>query len=339
MANIDALLQSQETSLLAKIKKYREVAREMKKHLDRHPNDWGQYQSVFNQEINAIFRELMLFEQDRLANGDEASVYKLRRMFVNRLRPEFVYGEHIRWSLEKPYGYAGDYKIIDDMYRNDPQTTGFDRLFDNYAQMSPAANAIRNRKQDIKKFISTVFKSRKERSFKIMDLASGPCRDMKELLDEMAPVSGDIAIDCFDQDQGAIDYAKNLLGRYSSSVTFYRENAVRIAFKKEMPKEKYDLIFSLGLFDYLDDRIAQRLVAALKKLLKENGVLFVANFGEKHQNPSFYFLEWVGEWQLVYRSLDAFKKIFIPAGFSEKNLITESEQQGIIHYVIARNAG
>ncbi len=339
MVDIDALLKSQETSLLAKIKKYRIVSRGIKKHLDQHPNDWGRYQSVFNQEINAIFRNLMIFEQERLANGDEASVYKLRRMFVNRLRPEFLYGEHIRWSLEKPYGYAGDYKIIDDMYRNDPKTIGFDRLFDNYSQMSPAANAIRNRKRDIKKFISTVFKSHKEKPLKIMNLASGPCRDVKELLDEIAPAAGDIAIDCFDQDQGAIDYAKDLLGEHSQIVTFYRENAVRIAFKKEAPKAQYDLIFSLGLFDYLDERIACRLVAALRQSLKKGGRLFIANFGEKYQNPSFYFLEWVGEWRLIYRSIEAFKKIFLLAGFSDKDLKIESEQQGIIHYVVAKNSG
>jgi len=338
MSNIDDLLKKQETSLLAKIKKYRDVAREMKKHLDLNPNDWGRYQSVFNQEINAIFRDLMLFEQDRLANGDEASVYKLKRMFVNRLRSEFLHGEHIRRSLEKPCGYAGDYKIIDDMYRNAPQTLGFDRLFDNYSQMSPAANAIRNRKEDIKKFISTFFKSRSARPLKIMDLASGPCRDVKESLDEIAPAAGDIEIDCFDQDQSAIDYAKNLLGKHSGIVTFHQENAVRMAFRKGEPREKYDLIFSLGLFDYLDDRIAQRLVAALKKLLKKDGVLFVANFGEKYQNPSFYFLEWVGEWQLIYRSIDDFKKIFPLAGFSSENLKVESEQQGIIHYVLAKNS-
>lgn len=339
MVNIEDLLKSQEMSLLAKIKKYREVAREIKKHLNFHPNDWGRYQSVFNQEINAIFRDLMLFEQERLANGDEASVYKLKRMFINKLRPEFLYGEHIRWSLEKPYGYAGDYKIIDDIYRNDPQTVGFDRLFDNYSQMSPAANAIRNRKQDVKKFISAVFKSRKERCIKIMDLASGPCRDVKEFLEDLSPAPGDIAIDCFDQDQGAIDYAKNLLGNYCKVVNFFRENAVRIAFKKEAPREQYDLIFSLGLFDYLDERIAQRLVTALRGFLKKDGVLFVANFGEKYQNPSFYFLEWVGEWQLIYRSIETFKKIFLPAGFSDTDLKVESEQQGIIHYVIARNTG
>ena len=339
MIKMDELLRAQEKSLLGKIKTYKAVAQELKQHLEKKPDDWGRYQSVFNQEINAIFRGLMLFEQDCLAKGDEASVYKLRRMFVSRLRSEFLYGEHIRWSLEKPYGYAGDYKIIDDMYRNDPRTSGFDRLFDNYSQMSPAANAIRNRKQDIKRFIRALSVSNKKKPLKIMDLASGPCRDVKELLEEIAPVPGDIEIDCFDQDERAIEYAKKLLGPLAKMVAFHQENAVRMAFKKETQREEYDLIFSLGLFDYLDDRIAQRLVAALKRHLKKDGQLFIANFSEKYQNPSFYFLEWVGEWQLIYRSIEDFKKIFLAAGFSDQDLKVESEQQGIIHYIVARNPG
>ncbi len=336
MTKIDTLLKNQETSLRKRIKKYREVAREIKTHLDANPNDWGKYQSLFNQEINAIFRALMLFEQERLAKGDEASVYKLKRIFVNHLRADFLHGEHICWSLKKPYGYAGDFKIIDDIYRNDPKTTGFARLFDNYSQMSAAAFAIRNRKEDIKKFIGSLVKTNEGKTLKIMDLASGPCRDISEMLEEIPAGHRNLFIDCYDQDENAIEYAKNILGNNLKFVNFHKENAVRIAFKKAIPKERYDMIFSLGLFDYLDERLAQRLIDALKGLLKPNGLLFIANFGEKYQNPSFYFLEWVGEWQLIYRSEDEFKRIFLAAGFNKENLRTEFEQQGIIQYVIAQ---
>jgi len=336
MAKIDSLLKTQEASLRKKIKKYREVAKELKAHLDAHPSDWGKYQSIFNQEINAIFRDLMVFEQERLAKGDEASVYKLKRIFVNHLRADFLYGEHICWSLNKPYGYAGDFKIIDDIYRNDPKTDGFARLFDNYSQMSAAAFAIRNRKEDIKKFIGSLVKANNGKALKIMDLASGPCRDINEMLEEIPPTQRNLSIDCYDQDEKAIEYAKNLLGKNLKFVSFYKENAVRIAFRKVIPSQQYDLIFSLGLFDYLDERLAQRLIGALKGLLKPNGVLFVANFGEKYQNPSFYFLEWVGEWQLIYRSEEEFRNIFLAAGFDKENLRTEFEQQGIIQYVIAQ---
>ncbi|MFH0985265.1 MAG: class I SAM-dependent methyltransferase [Candidatus Omnitrophota bacterium] len=337
MTKINSLLKSQEASLRKRIKKYREVAAELKAHLDAHPSDWGKYQSVFNQEINAIFRDLMVFEQERLSKNDEVSVYKLKRIFINHLRADFLHGEHICWSLKKPYGYAGDFKIIDDIYRNDPRTEGFARLFDNYAQMSAAAFAIRNRKEDIKKFIGSLIKSNNGKAIKIMDLASGPCRDINEMLEEIPSDQRNLSIDCYDQDENAIEYAKTLLGSNLKFVNFYKENAVRIAFKKSIPNERYDLIFSLGLFDYLDERLAQRLIRALKELLKPNGVLFIANFGEKQQNPSFYFLEWVGEWQLIYRSEEEFRKIFLEAGFDEKNLRTIFEQQGIIQYVVAQN--
>ena len=59
----------------------------------------------------------------------------------------------VLWSLRKPFGYAGDFKIIDDLYRNYPTTVGFDRLFDNYTQMSAIAVAVRNRKEDFKRMI------------------------------------------------------------------------------------------------------------------------------------------------------------------------------------------
>ena len=60
----------------------------------------------------------------------------------------FVRGTLIDWSLRKPFGYAGDFKIINDIYENNPDTVGFDRLFDNYFQMSAISIAVRNRKDD-----------------------------------------------------------------------------------------------------------------------------------------------------------------------------------------------
>ena len=88
------------------------------------------------------------------------------------------------------------------------------------------------------------------------------------MLDEIPSDQRNLSIDCYDQDENAIEYAKTLLGNNLKFVNFYKENAVRIAFKKVVPNERYDLIFSLGLFDYLDERLAQRLIGSLKELLK-----------------------------------------------------------------------
>lgn len=340
MLKIDTLLREKEVSLLKKIKKYREVAQEIKTFLDKHPHEWGRFQSEFNQEVNGIFREIMDFEKERLSKGDEESVYKLKRLFMNRLRKDFLHGEYIRWSLEKPYGYAGDFRIIDMIYLNQPKTAGFDRLYDNYFQNSAASVATRNRKEDFKRIIKQfVTNSGKESSIQIMDLASGPCRDLKEIWEENRPIFVKAVFDCYDSDEQAIAHAKSLMAGFEN-VNYFKQNVVRLALLRNIEKvfhKKYDLIFSTGLFDYLDERIAVRLISNLKQILLPSGVVVISNYTEKYGNPSLHFMECVGDWNLIYRTKEEFLKIFIDSGFTSSNLNLEYEQQGIMQYCFAQN--
>ena len=48
-------------------------------------------------------------------------------------------------------------------------------------------------------------------------------------------------------------------------------------------------------------------------------------------------MEWVGDWNLVYRNEEEFKKLFIDSGFKEENLKIQYEQQGIMQYMVATN--
>lgn len=342
MIKIDDLFKAQEKSLLGKIKTYKSVAREIKQFLEKSPNDWGRFQSDFNGELNGIFKEIMIFERQQFAKDNEGSVYKLKNLFVSRLRKEFLHGDYVVWSLNKPYGYAGDFKIIDDIYRNDPQTLGFGRLFDNYFQAATISVAVRNRKEDFKKIILSAVKTRNSPEIKIMDLASGPCRELQELLKGELKDCPGVTFDCYDQDENAWNYAKNLLREDASRVNFVKENVVRIALRKNIEEQipqKYDLIYSTGLFDYLDKRIAIRLVENLRKMLKPDGVLAISDVREKYKNPSVHFMEWVGDWNLVYRPDEEFRRIFIDAGFSEKALSFGADQQGVLQYIIGTRTG
>ncbi len=342
MLKMDDLFKAQEKSLLGKIKTYKAVAREIKQYLDKNPNEWGRFQSDFNGELNVIFREIMVFEKQELSKGNEDSVYKLKSLFTSRLQKEFLHGDYVVRSLNKPYGYAGDFKIIDDIYRNDPQTQGFGRLFDNYYQAAAISVAVRNRKEDFKKIILSTVKARHAKEIKIMDLASGPCRELQELLRGDLKDSPNVTFDCYDQDENAWNYAKGLLQEDVKRVKFVKENVVRIALRKnieEQMPQKYDLIYSTGLFDYLDKRIATKLVENLRKMLKPDGVLAISDVREKYKNPSVHFMEWVGDWNLVYRPDEEFRQIFIDAGFSEKELSFGADQQGVLQYIIGTRAG
>ena len=339
MKNFDELLQTQEASLLGKIKKYKAIINEIKQHLNRNPGEWGRFQSDFNGEVNSVFRNIMLFEKERLSAKDDDSVYKLKRLFITRLQKEFLYGEYALRSLNKPYGYAGDFRIIDDIYQNNPKSRGFERLFDNYFLMSAISVAVRNRKEDFKRVIDEQIHQRAGRKIEILDLASGPCRDILEIVSGPTAPREDVTFDCFDSDARSIEYAKGLLGG-TGNVCFFEQNAVRLALMKDVEQKigkKYDLIFSTGLFDYLDYRISVRLVLNLRKLLKPDGVLAISDVRDKFSNPSIYYMEWVGDWNLLYRDDEEFCRIFTEAGFKKSSLDFGYEQQGIMQYIFAKN--
>lgn len=325
-------------SLTKKVKWYKEMAADVDRHLLKHPHDWGRFQSQFNQEVNSVFRTILDFEKESNLNNP-TKVYRLKRLFERKFRQLFLRGECITWSLKKPYGYAGDFKIIDNIYQNNPSTLGFDRLFDNYFQMSAISVAVRNRKEDIKRFVINAAQNNPKKLIRVMDLACGPSRDVQELLHGSKDVSGRLEFHCYDADPNALEYAKEMV-KLATSVHFYQMNVLRIALKKDIQNQfdsTFDIIYSTGLFDYLNEQVSVRLISNLKKILSPGGLLFVSDVRDKFSNPSAYFMEWVGDWNLIYRSDDEFRSIFTQSGFKERDLSYGYEQQGIMQYVIAKH--
>ncbi|MCQ9206784.1 MAG: methyltransferase domain-containing protein [Omnitrophica bacterium] len=337
--NLSLGLSTAETSLLTKIQLYKKRAQEVEKYLNRYPEEWGRFQYEFNTEVDNIFRDIMIYEKINLSKGNIEKVYKLKKLFINKIRKLFMRRDYSEWSIKKPLGYAGDYKIIDEIYRNDPQTTGFNRLFDNYYQMSAICVGVRNRKNDFKKILYKFISKKPKKSIRIMNLACGSCREILELLSQNSLPNKNITFDCYDNDERALEYAKNSLKKYSN-INFIKENALRLSATKQITlriKKKYDIVYTTGLFDYLNNRIAARLIENLKILLKINGILVVANVRDKYSNPSVHYMEWAGDWNLIYRSGDEFKKLFLNAGFKNDDLHIRYEQQGIMQYIIATN--
>jgi extracellular factor (EF) 3-hydroxypalmitic acid methyl ester biosynthesis protein len=323
-------------NLFSEVRFYLKMSQELQSLLARSPYDWQKFQDTFNVTLDKLYNDMLKFEQESYGKY-ESKVYKFRRIFEKRYRRHFLFGEFIKWSYDKPFGYAGDFKIIDDIYQNNPRTIGFDRLWDNYFQQLSATKAIRGRKEDIKKVIFSFVKNNKGRKVRIMDLASGPAREIKELLDAGLPAQ--VEFDCYDIDVRSIEYAKKLLNN-SPRVNFYQKNAIRLALKKDITQEierTYDLIYCLGLFDYLDERPASRLASNLRKLLKPDGVMVIANVADKYNNSSAAWMEWVADWNLIYRSREEFKKIFQGAGFSPGELKFAFQPGKVVQYCFSGN--
>ncbi len=324
-------------SLKKRIDNYKDRAKYIEEYLKKRPKEWGKFQVQFNFEINAVFQEILSFERECIATGNESKLIKLKKIFVEKVKSPFERGDYIKWVVAKPYGYAGDFKYIEDVYENHPRTSGFDRLFDNYTMMSAIATAVRNRKNDFKRMIVEYVKKNPSKKIRIMDLACGPCREVLEIKKDFTEEFDNVIFDCYDMDEYALKFSKRRLEGFSG-INFISENATRIAFRKnisDLIAKKYDIIYSTGLFDYFEKRIAERIIKNLRKLLNNNGVLMISDVRDRYSNPSFHFMEWVGEWPLVYRSDDEFRNLFLQAGFLEKDLDLNYEQQGILQYISA----
>ncbi|MBI5123548.1 class I SAM-dependent methyltransferase [Candidatus Roizmanbacteria bacterium] len=331
-------MESTNSTLFSRVRFYRKLSEELQLHLRKYPDDWPKFQEIFNLTLNKISLDIMQFERDNL-NKFESKVYKLKKIFEERYRPYFLYGEYPKWSYEKPFGHPGDFKIIDDIYKNQPSTVGFDGLWDHYFQQMTASQATRQRKEDIRKIIFDFVKNRKNQDIRIMNLGSGPAREIKELLEaDTDNLFSNVIFDCYDFEIRAINYAKQLLNS-PNNVNFLQKNVVRLALKRDIKKEiprDYDLIYSAGLFDYFDERVAARLVGNLKKLLKRNGVMVIANFGDKYNNSSAGLMEWATNWYLIYRTEEEFRKVFLDAGFSSENLkLMPQDNNKVVLYCFA----
>ena len=102
----------------------------------------------------------------------------------------------------------------------------------------------------------------------MLNIASGPARDLREWFD--ANPESEIRFDCIELDPTAIAHATAVCAAYGDRITFHHQNALKF-----VPAEKYDLIWSAGLFDYLTDRLFTRVVRSLIPFVKAGGEVVV----------------------------------------------------------------
>ena len=131
----------------------------------------------------------------------------------------------------------------------------------------------------------------------VLSLASGGARDAIEVMadvrwrDRMAYVGVDIAPE-------AVTYAQNRAATVGLNGNFHVEvgNALRPPLSW---RARFGIVTSLGLFDYLDDRLALALINRVYTLLHPGGAFL---FGMVTSNPNQRFFEEYLNWRMHYRS-------------------------------------
>lgn len=250
------------------------------------------------------------------------AIDSLKKLFSEEFLRETIHG----YGYRKPMGYAGDYLLIDKIYTFHKTSNPKFSKWDKYFHHNEATEAVRNRKAYFKKQMLQKLKANKNK-LDLLNVASGPARDLHELYQKID--GNQLKTTCIDSDARAIRHAQDVCKNEMEHITFFNKNVLRFS-----TTEKFDVIWSAGLFDYFEDKI---FVLALKKFLtwlKPGGEIIVGNFSE--DNSSRGYMELFGEWILIHRSKEELIRLSLLAGVNEENIFVDKEPLGINYFLRIR---
>jgi predicted acylesterase/phospholipase RssA len=211
--------------------------------------------------------------------------------------------------FHKPRGYAGDYQMMNYLYDDEVfgQKSHMGKLLDYYMFSSPAANAVKNRAKVIQGLIQ--HRVAGQAQLHIASIASGPAREVASTISMLSEYAKNCRIywTLLDQDKEAMQNARENMPQSKLVEPRYINAGVREMFKRKVDLGKQDIIYSLGLFDYLEDKIAISLIGLLYSDLKPGGLLLVGNF--HISNPLRAFMEGLSDWYLIHRTEEAFLQL------------------------------
>jgi hypothetical protein len=240
-------------------------------------------------------------------------------------------------AFYKPRGYAGDYEMMNHLYRNElVGKTLFDQTVHKYLIDEPAGAAVKNRGQYLFGKIKELFGvTPPDQPLKVISIASGPAMEQQLFLQHAPEYYGRSAeFTCLDQDEQSLKHAQKQLrslnmAKKSGYVFKFNNMAIKNVIGSGLPQKDYDMIYSAGLFDYFNEVTSRAAAVKMIASLKSGGQLVIGNFSKN--NPSVPVMELFLDWKLIYRSEEDLLRIFQGLG---SKIWVEKEPLGINLFVV-----
>jgi len=227
------------------------------------------------------------------------------------LTPEFALGEIWERSYAKPMGYPGDFEIMNQVYSWQRRGANAYSMLLHRVGLE-VAECIKTRMEVVHRHILKVMGTGvSERPARILSLGSGPAREVELALAGSRAYDGRVEFTLIDQESAALRHSfektyphiMRLQGRarlqcVNSSFTDILRGINAL---DDLPPQ--DLIYSVGLVDYLTDRRAAMLVRRLYTALAPGGLLIIGNMNETGLS-NLWPMECIVDWSLYYRSQD-----------------------------------
>jgi SAM-dependent methyltransferase len=243
-------------------------------------------------------------------------------------------------SMAKPLGYAGDFEMMNIIYRNEHAGDSlFGKCLHAHWLDHPEAKAVRNRSRYLFGLLSHVIRTAAGAPLKIGSIACGPAREVQMIIESSKEQELDLAnceFHLLDQDIKALKHSHERLWEIAKVMDSpvklnFINRAIKNVITRGLEQRDFDLIYSAGLFDYFSDPVAQLGAKALFKHLKPGGRLVIGNFNLT--TPNQFMMRLALDWSLIYRSVDDLKRLYGNLG---GDLSIEQEPEGVNLFCVIR---
>lgn len=234
---------------------------------------------------------------------DEHPIY--RSYYKSQILPLLEHSPLLKRAHTKPLGYAGDYEMMNMLYRDHAEGASlFGKVLNVYAAQERAAQANINRLEYLGEKIRSAIEVRGR--VRLASIGCGPARELSVLLQRLPELGPHIEVALIDQEERVLTFCERTLSplavKTGLKVQFIGESVRRLLTTRKLKEAlgERDFIYSAGLFDYLNQRSFQALLAVLYDALAPSGHLIVGNVAS--HNPSRFFMEYCLDWFLIHRS-------------------------------------
>lgn len=268
--------------------------------------------------------------------GDqEQELRAAQKAFRNAIAPWFDKSWFMERGKTKPKGYPGDYIMLSAIYERLPKSPGLGGYLDQYILASALGRAVPGRMRAVKQFLVEEL-ARRDGEVSILDIACGPCREFVDGLEHGPNVHPKITV--VDSDQETLDFVAHSVSGVNGApeLNCVRHNALKIKSAKRNVERfgRPNIIYSVGLFDYIPDRLLIPMLQGLRETLADDGVLYLAFKDADRYDKSPY--QWMQDWFFFQRTVDDCLDLYRQAGFDVDKMEMTRDDTGVIVNFISR---
>ncbi len=247
----------------------------------------------------------------RNVSPDDQSAHKF---YVRRqIHPLVLCSPFAYRTFYKPLGYAGDYEMVNMMLRSPYEGASLFAKSINCAFLkTPPVEAHRNRIAYLKNLLCETAEQGRSRKVRILNLGCGPAHEIQAFLRDSA-LSDFCEFTLLDFNDETIKFTGEVLNdlkhshNREASINTIKRSVHQLLKQGNtgdavMDWDSYDLVYCAGLFDYLSQKVCRRLTDIFYKLAKPGARVVITNVSST--NPSIGWMEFLLEWNLVYRNND-----------------------------------